>query len=708
MHVRESRVKKGGRTYRYVQLVESYRRKDGMPAHRVVASFGDLSESQTETVRVFAKALSADVALRLDGDADAPFRGLRVLDNLQYLHLAVLLEVWRKAGLDALLRRVLDDPGRDVPTVDVVTALVLHRCVAADSKLAAERWFPSTALPELFGWAVGKFNNSRLHRALAVLEDRDEAMQAELPGIVRGSYGPATAVLLDGTDTWFEGEGPAMASLGRVKDGTYRRKILIVVACDHRGFPLRWRSYEGSKSEVHALREVAIDISGRSWLGDAPLIADRALGNYASLEILASTGRAYLVPVPEQEIPAWVPTLAGLPLDGADRSATVAAIERLGFTGVDAKTFVADGSLFAGIETAPASPTETVPASTRVAAALAQARQMRGGGSSASLAARFGVSKSQATKLLSLLQLPPEVQLRIDAGEGDDLAVSGLVDLLRTHADDEGRCTAFDALVAADGRKGKLRGKAARRTAPLPHAGAVPRRSKVGRPIVYFNPDMFVEQRLRAQAEVAEVLAAVDAVRPGTDEGVLRGRIDRILREHSMLSLFDIDVARTDGRLVATLTMKEAEWALRRRFDGFSVLIASPTLAGTPEQLVAMYRTRDQIERDFRIIKSVVELRPVHHRTDAKVRAHVTICVLATLLHRLLEHHLAAARAEVSAVAAIAQLGLCHINRIRSETNTAVVHTVTQVQDDVRKLLGSLDLERLVDDDYVGATIVPR
>ena len=144
MHVRESRVKKGSKTYRYVQLVESFRRKDGMPTQRVVASFGDLSESQTETVRLFAKALSGDIALRLDGDAVAPFAGLKVLDNLQYLHLAVLLEIWRKSGLDELLRRVLGDPGLDVSTADVVTALVLHRCVAADSKLAAERWFPTT------------------------------------------------------------------------------------------------------------------------------------------------------------------------------------------------------------------------------------------------------------------------------------------------------------------------------------------------------------------------------------------------------------------------------------------------------------------------------------------------------------------------------------------------------------------------------------
>jgi len=224
---------------------------------------------------------------------------------------------------------------------------------------------------------------------------------------------------------------------------------------------------------------------------------------------------------------------------------------------------------------------------------------------------------------------------------------------------------------------------------------------------VYFNPEMFVEQRLRANAEMAEVRAAVAEVGTG-DEGVLRGRIERILRDHGMLSLFDIEVGATEDGLVATLKLQEADWMRRRRFDGFSLLIASPHLPGTAPELVALYRMRNEIERDFRTIKSVVELRPVHHRTDAKVRAHVAICVLATLLHRLLDHHLAIAGAETSAVAAIAQLALCHVNRIRTETNPAVLHMVTQVNDDVRKLLGSLDLTRLVDDAHVGATITPR
>ena len=45
VHVRLCTVSSNGKTYQYAQLVESIRRKkDGMPAHRVVANLGRISD----------------------------------------------------------------------------------------------------------------------------------------------------------------------------------------------------------------------------------------------------------------------------------------------------------------------------------------------------------------------------------------------------------------------------------------------------------------------------------------------------------------------------------------------------------------------------------------------------------------------------------------------------------------------------------------
>ena len=57
-----------------------------------------------------------------------------------------------------------------------------------------------------------------------------------------------------------------------------------------------------------------------------------------------------------------------------------------------------------------------------------------------------------------------------------------------------------------------------------------------------------------------------------------------------------------------------------------------------PEQMsaakvVATYKSLARVERDFRSLKAIdVDLRPIHHWTQDRVRAHVFICMLAAYL----------------------------------------------------------------------------
>ena len=68
--------------------------------------------------------------------------------------------------------------------------------------------------------------------------------------------------------------------------------------------------------------------------------------------------------------------------------------------------------------------------------------------------------------------------------------------------------------------------------------------------------------------------------------------------------------------------------------DGIYVLrtsVDADTL--DPAAVVESYKNLANVERDFRIIKTDdLDLRPIHHRLDERVRAHVLICLLACYL----------------------------------------------------------------------------
>ena len=70
------------------------------------------------------------------------------------------------------------------------------------------------------------------------------------------------------------------------------------------------------------------------------------------------------------------------------------------------------------------------------------------------------------------------------------------------------------------------------------------------------------------------------------------------------------------------------------QLDGIYVLrtsVGTDTL--DPTAVVETYKKLANVERDFRIIKTDdLDLRPIHHRLDERVRAHVLICLLACYL----------------------------------------------------------------------------
>ena len=74
----------------------------------------------------------------------------------------------------------------------------------------------------------------------------------------------------------------------------------------------------------------------------------------------------------------------------------------------------------------------------------------------------------------------------------------------------------------------------------------------------------------------------------------------------------------------------DAEAAL----DGIYVLRTSVDAdALDPATVVDSYKKLANVERDFRILKSDdLDLRPIHHRLDERVKAHVLICMLACYL----------------------------------------------------------------------------
>jgi hypothetical protein len=129
--------------------------------------------------------------------------------------------------------------------------------------------------------------------------------------------------------------------------------------------------------------------------------------------------------------------------------------------------------------------------------------------------------------------------------------------------------------------------------------------------------------------ELTKIVAAVGAGRLA-GAGKIGIRVGKVVGRYKMAKHYTLDI--TDDRFAFTRNQDQitAEAAL----DGIYIIRTTvPVEQMDPAKVVATYKSLARVERDFRSIKSIdLDLRPIHHWTETRVRAHVFICMLAAYL----------------------------------------------------------------------------
>ncbi|MGD9525170.1 MAG: IS1634 family transposase [Pseudonocardia sp.] len=146
--------------------------------------------------------------------------------------------------------------------------------------------------------------------------------------------------------------------------------------------------------------------------------------------------------------------------------------------------------------------------------------------------------------------------------------------------------------------------------------------------VICYNP----EQADRDQALREVMTGKLTALIAGTDalsvtkRAELRGRISTMAGLNRFLRVTPKGLLRLDKANVASEANLDGKYLLR---------CSDPHLSA--EDIALGYKQLLQVERGWRDMKTTLELRPVYHRLEDRIRAHVILCWLALLLVRIVE-----------------------------------------------------------------------
>lgn len=136
---------------------------------------------------------------------------------------------------------------------------------------------------------------------------------------------------------------------------------------------------------------------------------------------------------------------------------------------------------------------------------------------------------------------------------------------------------------------------------------------------------------------------------------------------------------------------KEKEREIQRR-DGITCFLTNDHSMPIKE-VVHKYRAKNKIEEAFREMKSQLSLRPVHLTRPERVKAHVSVCVLAYLLRNMIEIILRKANQSITSSEVLQRLKSCQLNEVSLKGHQNKSMTVTEMNQQQRQLIDWLSLE---------------
>ena len=565
MFPRIATVKRGSKTYKYLQIVEAYR-ANGRTTQRVVANLGRLDQLDGKL---------DDLLASLNKYAKRPFVRDDQIGCRQALPWGPVLlarHLWDQMELGEVIGRLCRWRRYKFDVAESAFVLVANRLCEPRSEHGLARWLEHTFVCDAKGkrwtpdWLPAreitkqqrvKVKHEQLnqwYRTLDALLLVKEQIEQALYMRVRDLFSvKVDLVFYDLTSTYFCRKSPVgkLRRHGHSKEGKPRQVQVVLGVVMANGFPIAHHVFEGNRAEKTTLRDVLTDVDRRFGLGHVLVVADRGLVSPDNLAYLSQSKFRYLVGLPGRR--------------SREAREVFEALDDTKWQRVDPENLVQE------------------------------------------------------------IRLP---------GRTD-------------------RYFVIDSL---------------------------PRKT--------YEQSLRRRAMERAQQALARVAAAVEAGRL-KDPAKIGARAARAAGKHHGYRYYSYAVSGPgqfrfweDREKMRAETLHEGKYILKTDDQELDATEA-----------VGAYKELDTVESGFRDLKDVIEMRPVYHKTDDRIKAHIFVATLGLFLKRSLEHQLAPVLPELSgseAIAAIRSIGLAEL-----DLNGKRTRLVSGGSRDARRVISALGLADL-------------
>jgi transposase len=208
---------------------------------------------------------------------------------------------------------------------------------------------------------------------------------------------------------------------------------------------------------------------------------------------------------------------------------------------------------------------------------------------------------------------------------------------------------------------------------------------------------------------ISEKNTALLAAKKSRNKEKLEREIKQMLSKRKIKSLFLVTITpieikgstKRDGTehsvhsFKLSVTLDKTKETDIRRLDGITCFITNEETF-SPAQVIQKYRDKNKIEEAFREMKSQLALRPIHLTRPERVKAHVSICILAYMLMNTMDMMLKSSGDMISAEEVLKQVRSCQLNQIGDKHSSITSIAMTKITEQQKQWIRIIPCEQFL------------
>jgi transposase len=575
MFPRISKSTKNGRSYEYLVISESIHVTGKGSTTRNIANLGNIKRFNHQ-----------DVANLVDGfirifklENYCLSEDVQLLESLEHGSIIFWQKIWDELGLSKIINRQVKLKNKRIKLeVDkYVQMMVINRCVDPLSKLGVTRWIERTCYKEMAGYKDLDFDVTYFYRSMDHLLKLKDDLEFAIFEKLKDLFSVNVKLTFyDITSSYFYTDNCEIGKNGYSRDNRPdREQIVIGVVTSFEGYPIKHYVFEGNRKDETTVKQVVKQLKNEYNIEDTTFVGDRGMITKLNLARLEGEGFDYIMGVKHRQ----------------DEICSMLLSEQV---------HKEDHQLYNGLKI--------------------RERRVR--------VKEFLIWKCQkiireqkpdlADERFSLLQ--KEILSLNNKSKPESRDYKRIVESIIKGIDKPVYNKLFRGIKKYQGRyEDELRY------------------------IICLNEQRKVGSQNKRQVQIAKLSEELDKVfaqntRYKEDRDIDKA-INKIFEGYKVkFKKFFTILRDTKCQKATGYSLNQQKIEQEKKFDGIFVLLSS-RYDLKPSEVVESYKNLKEVEMLFDDLKNFVDIRPIRHWLQARVRAHVFICVLALLLKRIFEIH---------------------------------------------------------------------